>query len=134
MVSVSIDKEFQMAKGKWQNSNWNIHLPFEIPLCDAQPAPQGNLQLGHFAMIGFVIVAQQMQEAMQDKPAHLIQGRVSFSTRVSPRCVDGNYDIAEEVLEFHRGALLSAPAGMPGSCTLASCSRPKRPLPSIPRK
>jgi hypothetical protein len=67
---------------------------------NTQPPPQGKLKLGHFALIGFVIVAQQVQEPMQDKPSKLIQGRVPFLPRVSLGCVDGNYDIAEEILEL----------------------------------
>jgi hypothetical protein len=60
-----------MAKFKSQN-------PFAMALKglvsrNAQAAPQGKLQLGHFALIGFVIVAQQVKEAMQNKPANLIQ-------------------------------------------------------------
>jgi hypothetical protein len=54
-------------------------LPFAIALfClvsrNAQPLPQRKLQPGHFAMIFFVIVAQQVQNAVQDKPSDLVQG------------------------------------------------------------
>ena len=41
---------------------------------NSQPPPQGKLQLDHFTLIRLVIVAQQVQEAVQNKPADLIQG------------------------------------------------------------
>jgi hypothetical protein len=71
---------FLPGKSKCQRDRSpQMHLPFAFALLglvsrNAQPAPQGKLQPGHFALIRFVIVAQQVQEAMQDKPADLIQG------------------------------------------------------------
>jgi hypothetical protein len=113
--------------------------PFAIALLglvsrNAQPAPQGQLQSSHFALIGFVIVAQQMEEAVQNKPAELIQGRVSFLTGISLGHLDGNHNIAKEVLELPRRVFLDAPVFRPGSSTFASCSPSKQPLLSIPRK
>jgi hypothetical protein len=62
-------KEFQMAKFELQNPFAICSLPFAFALLDlisrnAQPTAQGKLQSGHFATIGFVIVAPQVQEAM----------------------------------------------------------------------
>jgi hypothetical protein len=119
-----------MAKGKWQNSNRKpillLLLVAALPCLvsrNAQPLPQRKLQPGHFAMILFVIVAQQVEDTVQDKPSDLVQGRVSFQARVSLGRVDGNDDVAEEVLELRNNAFLGAPAFMPRSPTPASGSR-----------
>jgi hypothetical protein len=77
-------RQQRISNGKTQIAESICHLLFAI--ChlpspygawssrNAQPAAQGKLQPGHFALIGFVVVAQQVQEAVQDQPADLIQG------------------------------------------------------------
>jgi len=93
---------FLPAKSKWQSDrSLQIHLPvalchlpspcwfvvFALPFVNkefqtandlvsrnAQPTPQSKLQPRHFSLIAFVIVAKQMEEAMQDKPPDLVQG------------------------------------------------------------
>jgi hypothetical protein len=55
-----VNKEFQTAN--------------DLVSRNTQPAPHGKLQPAHFAMIFFVIVAQQVEDAVQDKPSDLVQG------------------------------------------------------------
>ena len=64
-------------------------------------------------MISLVIVAQQVEGAMQDQPSNLVQGRVPFLMRVSLGRIDGNDDVAEEVLELRNSALLGSPSSTP---------------------
>ena len=50
-----------------------------------------------------MIIAEQMQDPMQDQQANFSCRRVTFSARIAPGCGDGNHDIAEKALKFGIG-------------------------------
>lgn len=60
-----------------------------------------------------MIVTQQVEEPVQNQPASLLRGRVTFPPRVAPGGLCRDHDVAQETLEFASSFPLSRATFLP---------------------
>jgi hypothetical protein len=69
---------------------------FNQPLSQAALAPQAALDAQHPAVVTLVIVAEEVQQAVQRKDLQLGQLRVVRVARLTPRDASGDDDVSQE--------------------------------------
>src|SRR5438477_835172 len=77
-------------------------VSFRLRSLNAQARPQAALQTRHFPLVGRVVVTEQMQSAVKDKPINLPAGAMPLGARILTRGLRRNDDIAKVIPQFAR--------------------------------